>query len=367
MMNLFEIGTILNVDGMQAQVIGYIIYKNPADSNKLWVDYRLISDEGEFWLSWDEEYQEYSISWPSSLDGGMIDSKWHKVDEGTQVVLSSFGDVDVDIGETANFVEYEDETEEETLSLEIWEDGTEVSEGCYLDRNEIEFIGVKKVKKSKKISTWIFLLLFIIVVPQVLSVAMDLVYSIFERPVTIEQHISSSTFYEYITSVTGNENQKANVYRYKNFSDQLLTDVVARDIIDGIEGKTELVTENAGNVEDGSISIVTKKEYCLIYYPQEKEKAVYVQVSDRKYNYSSDNDPYHARKSTNSWYHRHYYSSAFPKDSSKWKSIPSSYNMYDGPIMQDLGNGYYDMYASSVRRSSLGSRSSDGGGFSGGK
>lgn len=46
MMNLFEIGTVLNVDGMQAQVIGYIIYKNPADSNKLWVDYRLKENSG---------------------------------------------------------------------------------------------------------------------------------------------------------------------------------------------------------------------------------------------------------------------------------------------------------------------------------
>lgn len=363
-MSFFEIGSILKIDDIEFQVIGYVVYNNLNDPGKIWTEYRLVSDEGELWLSWDDEYQEYSISGPTTLDGGMIDSKWHKVDEGQQTVLSYAGDVDVDIGERASFVEYEDDTEEEILSLEIWEDGTEVSEGYYLDKNEIEWIGVKKVKKNKKVLYWIVMLLLIsFLVPNMFG----LVLSLFDRPPTIQQYVKDSSFYEYVTSVTGNENQKANVYRYNDFSDRQMTDIVARNIIEGIEGNTESVTENNQENSDGSISILTKKEYCLVYYPEEKERIVYIQVSDRKYNYSSDHEPYHARKATSLWYRQHYYSSAFQTDSGKWKSIPSSYTMYDGPIMQDLGNGYYDMYASSVRSSSIGRRDSDGGGISSGK
>lgn len=363
-MKLFEIGSVLKIEDIELQVIGYIVYSNSNDPGKIWTEYRLMWDEGELWLSWDDEYQEYSISASTTLDDGMIDSKWHKVDAGRQTVLSYAGDVDVDVGESASFVEYEDDSEEEILSLEIWEDGTEISEGSYVDQDEIEFIGVKKVKKNKRAIYWFVTLLVIsFLVPSVI----ELIFDLFDRPPTIQKYVNESSFYEYVTSVTGNEKQKANVYQYNNISDQQMTDIVARNIIEGIEGNTESVTENNQTDSDGSISILTKKEYCLVYYPDEKEKIVYIQVSDRKYNYSSDREPYHARKVTSLWYRQHYYSSAFQSDFGKWKRIPSSYTMYDGPIMQDLGNGYYDMYASSVRNSSIGRRNSDGGGLFGGK
>lgn len=364
-MDYFEPGTVLKVDGVDAQVIGYIVYKNPDDCDKSWVDYRLISEGKELWLSWDDEYQEYSISWPTYLEDGRIDGKWHKVDEGRQIVIFCEGNIDVEIGDTATFIEYEDSTEEETLSIEMWSDGTEISEGCYLDQKEIEYQGVKEIYMHLKVKWWNYLVLALF--PMILLGIFGII-TFLNRPPTIQEYLrSESIFYNYVTSVTGNNNHKANIYEYDRSYEDKNLDEVAKDIIQGIRGNTELVTANHPSMKDGSISILTKKEYCLLYYPKDKKKTVYIQVSNRKYNYTSDNDLYQGQKSTNNWYHSHYYSSAFSADAVKWRNYPSAYKMYHGPIIQDLGNGYYDTYAQNVRNSSIGSRDSDEGGIGRGK
>ena len=111
---MYSVGTKLNIKGLVATVIGYIEYANPEDGYKTWVEYRLKTQKGECWLSCDEAYNEYSISWPANYIRGQIGPEWHKVDEGTQIVQKYGGDVDVDPGERASFVEYEDASEDNT-------------------------------------------------------------------------------------------------------------------------------------------------------------------------------------------------------------------------------------------------------------
>ena len=167
----------------------------------------------------------------------------------------------------------------------------------------------------------------------------------------------------YETSITGNEKQTATVYLY---SLQATTDEVAMDIIQAIEGKTESVTQKDDQT-DAEIAILTKKEYCLVYHPEGEDKDVYVQISDRKYNYTSDNEPYRCSKSVSHWYRSHYYSSSYTKDASTFKKSSSAYTMYDGDTIHNIGNGYFDSYSNSVRQASINNRSSDGGGLSSGK
>lgn len=382
-MNLYKIGSILEVDEIRSEIIGYVIYRNPDDYNKKWVEYRLKTSEGEKWLSIDEEYGEYSISSPSYLNKGQIPHKFNKVDEGTQIVVEASGDVDVERGDSAKFIEYEDATEEEILSVEMWDDGTEISEGYYLDREEIVYVGggarndsnyEKKSSSLEKFNIfgYVFIILFAVSIFLIDEGFIDL-SRFFDSPPRIEQYMKKTPHYHYKTSITGREDQKADVYSYnKIHTTAPTTDIVAKDIIDGIYGETEVVTENADNKDDGSIAILTKEEYCLIYYPDVKDadteqKSIYVQVSNRKYNYTSLNSPYRARYSTNMWYKTHYYSSGYKADSTKWSSTPSAYRMYDGPIMKDLGNGYYDVYSNNIRMSSVNRRNSDSGGFSKGK
>lgn len=353
-----KVGSILNVDGLEAQVIGWIRYKNTMDGNKTWTEYRLKTNKGERWLSIDEVYKEYSISWAANHIRGNVGPEWHEVDKGHQVVVAHLGDVDVDTGEAADFVEFEDQTEEKTLSVEMWSDGTEYSQGEYLDLNEIKVVGYKKPASNMGFSV-IITIAFL-----VLYGLGDLIGALMNRPKSISQYVKSDAKYEYVTSITGNEKQKADVYKYLDII--VTTDNVAKDIINGIEGYTESVTQK-DEQEDGDIAILTKKEYCLIYHSEDDPDKVLIQVSDRKYNYSSDNTPYKSSESTSHWYRSHYYSSGFSKDSSTFSHTPSAYTNYSGDTIHNIGNGYFDSYSSSVKQSSINARNSASGGLGGGK
>lgn len=367
-----KVGSLLKIKNLNARVTGYINYRNPLDGNKTWTEYRLDTPSGERWLSYDEIYQEYSISRPDNSVRGKVGPEWHKVDSGYQIVTSCGGDVDVERGDQAEFVEFEDASEDKTLSVETWDDGTEYSRGEYIELGDIQIVGYEKPKfdASKLLASEGFWTLICILFMVVLFVLEELP----PLPRHIDSYLKNSVSYEYVTSITGNARQKADVYEYKGSYKKSYvivgvpgqdrgysTDEVARDIIDGIEGQTESVTQQ----EDGngdSIAIVTKKEYCLIYHPEDDPDAVYVQISKRKYNYASDNSPYKSSGSTTHWYRSHYYSSSYSADSSTFKSTPSAYTLYNGDTIHNIGNGYFDNYSSSVRQSSINARRSSSGG-----
>ncbi|MBQ9984067.1 MAG: DUF4178 domain-containing protein [Lachnospiraceae bacterium] len=363
----YRVGTLLNINGMDGKVIGYIRYRNPDDGNKSWTEYRLRTSRGECWLSCDEEYNEYSISWPANDVRGQIGPEWHKVDEGTQVVQSSGGDVDVDPGERASFVEYEDATEDHTLSVEIWSDGTEFSKGEYIEQSSIIEKGYEASRdrgSDNRVSKLVGIMVVFMVVCSMGSSLLSALFSggIGSTP-KISDYLGNSSSYVYETSITGNEQQQAMVYKYYTSS---TTDTVAMDIIQGVDGATESVTQN-NDTADAEIGILTTNEYCLVYHPEDDKDVVYVQVSDRKYNYTSDHSPYRSSSSTTSWYRSHYYSSGYSSDASSYSSTPSAYSMYNGSTIHNIGNGYFDSYSSSIRQSSVNNRSSSGGGLSSGK
>lgn len=365
-MQIFKPRSILKIDGMECEVLGYIEYRDDKENfGYRWYDYRLKTPKGEMWLSVDDTYEEYVLSWPITLKNGQVGPKWHKVDEGTQVVSSAVGDVDVDRGERADYAEFEDATEEYTLSLEMWSDGTEASQGEYYDENEIEFLGVKKMTTGEFLMKYSCLIAFL---------AFFIIYgltSVFQNwdltHTKIKDYVSKNQYYVYETSITGSGKQKADVYLYLGTADE---ELIAKDIVNGIYGHTEAVSQNEG---DGSVTILTSNEYCIIYVPEEGDVTgdgypdAYVQVSSRKYAYSSESSPYHSSGTTSSWYRTSYYSSGYSSDARRYTSTPSAYKSYDGVVTHDLGNGYLDAYSSSVRQSSRAARSSDGGGLSGGK
>ena len=355
----YEVGTILNIKGIQGTVIGYITYANPKDGYKEWTEYRLSTSKGECWLSCDDVYKEYSVSWPANNVNGRIGPEWHKVDEGIQVVKASAGDVDVDYGERAEFVEYEDAAEDNTLSVEMWSDGAEYSKGYYVEKNDIFVMGYKKPKKSSNCMSSIIMLMVFFAVVSFFIVIVNM-----SKPnKSISKYVKNSSLYTYETSITGQEKQKADVYE---FYTSVKTDYVAQDIIKGIEGYTQSVTQK-DDQDDAEIAIVTDKEYCLVYHAEDDADHVYVQVSSRKYNYTSNNAPYRCSDSDLRWYRSHYYSSSYNSDSVTYKNTPSAYKMYDGDTIHNIGNGYFDSYSSSIRQQSINRRNSSSGGISSGK
>ncbi len=362
----YRVGTLLSINGMDGKVIGYITYENPDDGYKAWTEYRLKTDSGECWLSCDDVYNEYSISRPANDVRGRIGPEWHKVDEGNQVVRAAGGDVDVDPGERASFVEYEDADEEHTLSVEIWSDGTEYSRGEYIEESSIIEKGYEAptspARSSNTAAKAVFLFIMFTMI-LCMGSSISSVFSALGGGSRISKYLEESTLYNYETTITGNEKQKATVYKYYTASS---TDNVAMDIIQGIEGNTESVTQR-DDLSDEEIGILTKKEYCLVYHPESEKDVVYVQISDRKYNYTSNNSPYRSSGATTSWYRSHYYSSGYFADASSYKNTPSAYSMYNGSTIHNIGNGYFDSYSNSIKQSSINSRNASDGGLSSGK
>ena len=294
--------------------------------------------------------------------------------------------MDVEIGDTANFIEYEDVTEEKIISHEIWDDGFEVSTGYYLDEHEVvKMSGGQGVSaggynsyqsnagyqstgfasggtmsnnaSSESIQKIVKLLVTLIPILVVFS-AIKGAFGGIGTP-SISKYLDKTATYIYQTSITGTEGEKADVYM--TYHD---VDSASKDIIAAIDGKTEDVQQNTEDGDD-SVAILTKKEYCLIYTSEEGETLV--QISTRKYAYYNDADPYHSRTGTRRYYRRYYYSRGYSSDYASWGSTNSPYDSYSGSTLNNNPYDAYSTYAGSVRQSSTTSRTSSGGGTSSGK
>ncbi|PID82861.1 MAG: hypothetical protein CSB15_01270 [Clostridiales bacterium] len=416
-MNSYMVGDNLEVDGKLYSVIGCITYQNE-DGDK-WTEYRLLSENGELaWLSIDNKYGEFSITEASFLTNGEIPSNFEQVDEGVQTVISVAGDVNVKIGDKAKYIEFEDDIEEEIISTEIWHDETEISKGYYLDDDEIIAEGDYSTsddienytggESSGKGSGCLPISIFLICVFSFIAFVVGFVLTLFEDDTNkdLMNYLSNDTNYKYVTSITNNDKnkEKASVYettvtessekflKIKDIESKLkdnnelniniapqvkdpIIDFVIKDLIISSGAEIKSITESS-DPKNPTVVILTDDEHCLIYKPVDDKDKVYIQVSSRKYVYTSRHSPYLASRITNTWFRSHYYYSAFKSDSKKWSKIPSSYQNYKGPVVKNLGNGYYNVYSSgikkssygsSIKRSSSGSRSSSGGGLSSGK
>lgn len=369
----FAVGDRLLVDGEVCDVIGSISYRNIYD-NSMWMEYRLISQRTgrEKWLSYDEEFKEYSVS---ETTGSASTADFHEVDRGREEVMGAWGDVDVEIGDAADFVEFEDVTEEKIISWETWDDGLEVSTGYYLDENEVEKIGQSDdrygggnpyggnrstgARKTVGQGKMIALILVIFFGMPFLSMLLSIISVQSQEKAAISKYLKESPAYTYVTSITGSQNEKADVY-------QTIGDIdwTAKDIIDTIDGNTVDVQQNTED-GDGAVAILTSTEYCLVYTSEDGDTLV--QISTRKYAYYNDDAPYRSDTRTRRYYSGFYYSRGYNSDASSYGTGSSPYDGYTGDAVGSSDFDTYNSYSNSVRQSSVDSRYSSGGGTSSGK
>ncbi|MBQ2802549.1 MAG: DUF4178 domain-containing protein [Lachnospiraceae bacterium] len=374
----YQLGDTLRVDGSIYRVTGKILYRNLND-NCTWFEYKIRPNQGMGikWLSYDANYAEYSVS---EVVRSVSTQGYHVVDSGVEQVEGAWGDVDVEVGDRASFTEYEDQSEEYIISSEVWDDGEEFSKGYYLDEHEVQYVSSgsgggggyqgssgfvagadtsynyagNMAGKFGKIG----IIAFVITIMAVLLPS-------FAGGKTIVKHLKGSSYYTYVTSITGTTDDDADVYK-----SSLSLDATAKDIINAINGNTVDVQQNTED-GDNSIGILTKKEYCYIYVSEDDE--VLVQISSREYAYSNDSDPYRSRTSSRRYYRRYYYSRGYGSDSSTYSGKYSSpYSSYTDSTISYNSSDTYSSYSSSVkqssvRQSSTSSRSSSGGGTSSGK
>ena len=360
----FQLGDVLNISGTEYKIIGKITYCNSVDG-AMWDEYRMLSVSGrkEAWLSIDDVYHEYSISF---VVRSINPVGYHQVDTGVEKVISASGDVDVDPGESAYFTEYEDASENNIISEEKWSDGAEYSQGYYIEPGQIVYERSEQYKSSKNLSSGCAgIVVFLVVIGIILVIALPTIIpwignTFFTKSIT--SYLEEDNKYTYSTSITGKEQQKADVYKVQA---GLTVDDVTKDILNGIKGNTESVQEDTENNGD-SVAILTDNEYCLVYIEDQTEN-VLVQISDRKYAYTSDNDVYHGTLHSKRYYRRFYYSRGYSSDSGRYNDYSSPYSSYSDSTISYSSTNTYNSYSKSIRQSSIFSRSTSGGGLSSGK
>ncbi|MGM9978184.1 MAG: DUF4178 domain-containing protein [Clostridium sp.] len=370
----FNVGDTIKADGSDYIVEGLIVFINEADNLK-WTEYKIrqLSSRKVKWLSVDNDYEEYAIYTQAGSKKGFSESEilskgFKEADFGKANVISFAGNVDVENGDWVRYREFEDISEENIISIEEWEDETEYSTGYYLDENEITKVASannnasygNKNNFNNKESNGVFkrFLAFILIL-MLFPVVGFLVPKIFINKDKIADYLSSSGLFTYTTSITSdlNNDEKADVY-----STALSVEEAAKSVIDCVNGDVEDIQENA---EDGTVGIMTKYEYCLVY--TDTENQTLAQISQRSYVYSSTNNPYRSTNTTARYFRRHYYTIGYSSDSSRYKKYTSGYDNYDDGYIDTDSNNKYKTYSNSVRQSSVNSRTSSGGGTSSGK
>lgn len=371
----FETGDKIKVDNQKYIVKGLITFYNDADDYR-WTEYKIksINSSTIRWLSIDTTYDEYAIydqcKYNKTFDESNIISQGYKEADYGQARVTAFrGSVDVEVGDRVRFREFEDISEEKIIAIEIWEDEAEYSKGYYLDEDEIEKLESDNEYSDYNVTNKGYYSndsgkiknVFIGIVGIIMVIFIVIGAKSIGKPkqVAMSQFIGSDSNFTYTTSITSDidNSQKADVY-----STKLSVEAAAKAIIDGIGGNTEDVQEN---IEDSTVAIMTADEYCLVYISETGETLV--QISNRKYTYSSNNEPYRSRSSTGRYYRSYYYTRGYASDSDRYSGSKNGYENYsDGNVSTNSSNKYQS-YSDSVRQSSAGARTSSGGGTSSGK
>ena len=372
----FDINSKIKIEGILYSVLGKISFINYADNYK-WTEYKVIcvNTKDIKWLSIDETYDEYALytqkgSFRGFSDDEILKKGYKEADYGTAEVTYVEGVGDTQVGDRVNYREFEDITEEKIISIEDWDGDKEYSTGYYLDKDEItrEYTTTydgdgytnstdfsHKLRNNKSSIFLVGAVVFFILI----SLGGLIISMRGSDSKKISEYLKTSINYEYSTSITSEveNDERADVYKTS-----LTVENASKDIIDGIEGDVEDVQENP---DDGTVAILTKDEYCLVYFSESNETLV--QVSSRLYSYTSSNAPYRARHSSAAYYRRYYYSRGYNTDSTRYSKKTTSYENYDDGTINSNTNDKYKNYSESVRQSSTSSRPTSGGGTSSGK
>lgn len=338
---------IVYIERVKYTVVNMIEYK---EDTWVWQEYEIKHEAGAIrWLCVEKDENnktEYSIydKYYGDINENEIsfssqNTQYELYEKGTATVKDYFGNVDVDVGERCEYIDYISEDKSKVLSIEKWDEEIEKSEGRYIDSSKVRITNeidtqkeeMEKINKKKgRIMSWI--IYGIIFLPLIISVFSSLTSGLFVNK-SIQKYIDKQKKYTYVTSVTNNTNrEKAKIYK-SPYGD---IDTTVKDIISGVpEGITDTIDTDPNTEEDG-IGLKTKNEFAYIYL---ENGNVYVQVSNKNYANNNTGSTYHNR------YHTYYYAT--------YNSNRSSYT--------------YSTYRNSARQQSVNSRTSSGGGTSSGK
>ena len=336
-------GQVLYIRGEKNVVINMIEFK---EKSYVWEEYEIVNQQTQkhTWLSVEKDeddnsieyyvYEDYNYYINEKENEFISNNKTYKLYEsGTTYVKNYFGNADVDLGEKCNYKDFMCDDDKTIISVENWAGEREVTIGYKVEQIDIrimeEYEQVGPISSTKKATTVYKFIGCVIAALTLVIIWLPLGGS----KNSIRKYLkTNNSKYNYVTSVTNNENnKKAQVY----MSSFETIDETVKDIINGVpEGITKTKDLGEGN-SNGGIGLETSKEYAYIYMENNK---VYVQVSEKKY-VENSGTTYHS----------------------------SHYNHYYRTYRTTNENSTYKSYAASARQSSINSRKSSGGGTSSGK
>ncbi len=319
-----------------------------------WPEYYMmrLPDDVEFWLSVDDECLLWKVlRYTPNLSG------YEVIESGVEIVKKAIGDVDCEVGDTAEYKDYCKRDERSYISVEKWDDETEYSSGSKVDPSKIQI-----VKKGKKNLGLLKYLLVIIVA----VLGFEYCSSSSSTPPTIESGLSENSKYTVKTYLTGVDKEYAQVFSSTRGAS---IDVVTKDIIAHIEGNTTQVIENP--VDSSSVIIVTPDEFCVVYRDSITNKTL-VHLCDKDWMTDNSSVPlYHANSSTEEFAKSLHVYNTYGADSLDSSNSNNHHHRRYGHIFTALffsnmrNSGRYNDFSKSVRQSSVNSRSSSGGGHGG--
>lgn len=329
-------GQIILINNKKYTVIGMIEFK---EDSWVWQEYKIKSESAEIkWLSVEEndgqvQYSIYKetpfLKVQESLELNYQNEKYSLFEQGTAKVKSFFGNVDVDMYEKVNFKEYINESKEKLISVENWSGEVEKSIGNYLKNTDVTITQEinNTLPKKSKVGMFAFWSLILCSIMPIFIIIFAAFSSIGPK---INKFLDKSSDFEYVTSVTNNENnKKAKVYKTNLSLEQAVKKI--------IDAAPESIKEVRDDDESKGVGLLTRNEYAYVY--EGEDDCVYVQVSKKSF-VTENTNSYHSRYRNRGYYRTYTRSSASSR---------------------------YSSYLSSARQQSINSRKSSGGGISSGK
>jgi len=370
-MNL-QLGDCFYIGSYQYDVIGITTF---SDKGYTWNDYKVRKYNGDIeWLSAEEGgafltiSREVMTSVYNGEDTITFDGTTFIMKErGTARVVSAHGDVDVDINEEVQYFEYESQEGGTYFSIENWDGEVENSIAYEVSADDMSInkashssgaygnnqYGSQKNSNSRKGMKWgiiagVLLLIFLI------NMGMKSSPKVFGK--NVRDYLKEDTNFKYSTSITGefNSSSKANVYETS-----LSIESAAKKIIQNTRPQEYSELNNKENIS------ILYDDYYVFVYEGEKDKT-YVQISSREYAYRSRNNLYRSRYSrNNSFFRDYYFYRALTRDRRRY-SGSNYYSTYTPSSGSSYYKGTYGA-GSDYKGRSTSTKSSRSGSYSNGK
>lgn len=356
-----EIEQRIKIKSNVYKINSYIVYKDEEDST--FIEYELISGNKVLWLSVGISYDYlYLFKETHQKSENTLYQSGYKLKEDLKAEVTNFYKADVDLYEKVVFKEYEQKESKKIFSVETWEDEVIYCESIEVDNIEILQDNYKEESSPKKEQKKVPYLKYALLLS--IPIIILTVYMFISDKNFIQNYLKNEpSKYTYYTSITSDADSKlkADVYYTSMSMDESVKDI--------IEKATTLIEEVQSSDDEYSVAILTKDEYAVVYVGMDDK--TYIQVCPREYIYASNNELYNTgHSSSNVYYRDFYYTFGYRNDYNRYKRRISPFNTYKGNVVsQDFNDKYRELQTSnqSVKRGSVFSRPSSGGGLSSGK